>query len=558
MTNDERRIDTVSLGIMWDRLVALTDEIVTSLIRSSFSMIVREGYDLSVVILDTEANVIAQGTYSIPAFTGTAAPTLNHMLGKFPPETLRPGDVIATNDAWMGTGHLFDISVMRPVFRGGRIVGYTMSITHLPDIGGVGYSAAATDIFLEGLRLPICKLVRAGEIDDFILELIRTNSRVPDQTIGDVMANLTANEVGGRQLLEFMDEYGLDDLMPLSRAIRKQTEGAMREKIRAWRDGTYVYEADLEGIDEPFTMVCTVTVDGDGVAIDFDGTSGSVPRGINVPFCYTRAMANYAIKCLSVPGIPNNEGAIAPIAVTAPEGCIVNTLPPSPTGGRHLVGHFVTPAVFNALAEAVPSMVQADCGMMSDFNVRGSHRNGRPFATMYCAAGGFGALQNHDGAATTPGPTNMSVVPVEVWESLTSMTIERKNLLVDSGGPGTARGGLGQETMMRNDTGTPMTIFTMACRTQYPARGLLGGKEGGLRRNKINGETAHPKGQFTLLPGDRISLLEAGGGGFGDPAARPPARVLRDLREGFVSPEAAARDYGVAIGAEDGPQPADG
>ena len=547
MTNSEPQIDAVSLGIMWDRLVALTDEILTSLIRSSFSMIVREGYDLSVVVLDPEANVMAQGTYSIPAFTGTAAPTLRHMLKRFPPETLRPGDVIATNDAWIGTGHLFDITVMRPVFRRGRIVGYTMSISHLPDIGGIGYSAAATDIFLEGLRLPICKLARAGEIDDFIPDLIRTNSRVPDQTIGDVMANLTANEVGGRQLLEFMDEYGLDDLMPLSRTIRKQTEGAIREKIRAWRDGTYVYEADLEGVDEAFRMVCAVTVAGDGVVIDFDGTSGSVPHGINVPFCYTRAMANYAIKCLSFPNIPNNEGAIAPITVTAPEGCIVNTLPPSPTGGRHLVGHFVTPAVFNALAGAVPSMVQADCGMMSDFNVRGTHRNGRPFATMYSAAGGFGALQNHDGAATTPGPTNMAVVPVEVWENLTSMTIERKNLLVDSGGPGASRGGLGQETIFRNDTGNPMTIFTMAYRTEYPARGLLGGKDGGLRQNKINGETIHPKGQFTIQPMDRISLLEAGGGGFGEPTARAHDLVLKDVRNGFVSLDGAKRDYGVEI-----------
>ena len=459
MTNDEPQIDAVNLGVMWDRLVALTDEILTSLIRSSFSMIVREGYDLSVMVLDPMANVIAQGTYSIPAFTGTAAPTLRHMLRKFPPETLRPGDVIATNDAWIGTGHLFDITVMRPVFRGDRIIGYTMSITHLPDIGGVGFSTMATDIFLEGLCLPICKLVRAGEIDDFILDLIRMNSRVPDQTIGDVLANLTCNVVGGRHLLEFMDEYGLEDLMPLSRAIREQTESAMREKICAWRDGTYFYEADLEGVDEAIRMVCSVTVDGDSVVIDFDGTSGSVPRGINVPFCYSRAMANYAIKCLTVPGIPNNEGAIGPITFTAPAGCIVNTLPPSPTGGRHLVGLFVTPAIFHALAEAVPSMVQADCGMMIDFIVRGIHRDGRRFATMYSASGGFGALHNHDGAATTPGPNNMAVVPVEVWENLTSMTIERKNLLVDSGGPGASRGGLGQETILRNDTGSPMTRF---------------------------------------------------------------------------------------------------
>ena len=547
MGNSQPQIDAVSLGIMWDRLVSLTDEILASLVRSSFSTIVRESHDLSVVVLDPEGNVIAQGTYSLPAFTGTAAPTLRHMLKRFPPDTLRPGDVIATNDPWIGTGHLFDITVMRPVFRSNRLIGYTMSITHLPDIGGLGYSAAATDIFVEGLRLPVCRLVREGKVDDFILDLIRANSRVPDQTVGDITANITCNEVGGRQLLEFMDVYGVDDLMPLSRAIRSQAVTAMREKIRGWRDGTYSYEADVEGVDEAIRLVCSVTVDGDGVVIDFEGTSGPVPRGINVPFCYTRAMANYAVKCLTIPNIPNNEGAISPITITAPEGCIVNALPPSPTGGRHLVGHFVTPAVFNALAEVVPSMVQADCGMISDLNCQGMHRDGRRISTLYYAAGGFGALQNRDGAATTPGPTNMTVVPVEIWENLTSMTIERKRLLVDSGGAGANRGGLGQEIILRNDTGHPMTVFTMSYRTQFPSRGLLGGKDGSLRRNMINGETVHPKGQFTLQPGDRISLVEAGGGGFGKPTARARDLVLRDVRDGFVSLQSAKCDYGVDI-----------
>lgn len=547
MANSQPQIDAVSLGIMWDRLVSLTDEILASLVRSSFSTIVRESHDLSVVVLDPEGNVIAQGTYSLPAFTGTAAPTLRHMLKRFPPDTLRPGDVIATNDPWIGTGHLFDITVMRPVFRSSRLIGYTMSITHLPDIGGLGYSAAATDIFVEGLRLPVCRLVREGKVDDFILDLIRANSRVPDQTVGDITANITCNEVGGRQLLEFMDVYGVDDLMPLSRAIRNQAATAMREKIRGWRDGTYSYEADVEGVDEAIRLVCSVTVDGDGVVIDFEGTSGPVPRGINVPFCYTRAMANYAVKCLTIPNIPNNEGAISPITITAPEGCIVNALPPSPTGGRHLVGHFVTPAVFNALAEVVPSMVQADCGMISDLNCQGMHRDGRRISTLYYAAGGFGALQNRDGAATTPGPTNMSVVPVEIWENLTSMTIEHKRLLVDSGGAGANRGGLGQEIILRNDTGHPMTVFTMSYRTQFPSRGLLGGKDGSLRQNMINGETVHPKGQFTLQPGDRISLVEAGGGGFGKPTARARDLVLRDVRDGFVSLQSAKGDYGVDI-----------
>ena len=243
-------IDAVSLSIMWDRLIGITDEIISALVRSSFSTIVRESGDLSVVVLDAEGNSVAQGSYSVPSFTGTAAPTLRHMLAKFPPESLEPGDVIATNDAWMGTGHLFDINVMRPVFRNGRITGYTMSITHLPDIGGLGFGAAATEIYHEGLRLPVCKLVRAGRLDEPMFEVIRSNVRVPEQVFGDLMANITCNEVGGRQLLEFMDEYGLEELAPLSEAIRSQSERAIRDRLAALPDGVYEGAIDIEGIDD--------------------------------------------------------------------------------------------------------------------------------------------------------------------------------------------------------------------------------------------------------------------------------------------------------------------
>ena len=250
-------------------LVSITDEIVSSLVRTSFSTIVSESYDLSVVLLDAEARLIAQGKFSVPVFIGTAPRTLRYMLEKFPPESLRPGDVIATNDPWIGTGHIFDINVMRPVFRGDRLVGYTMSITHLPDIGGTGFGTAAREIYHEGLRLPICKLVSAGTVDPFILDLVRANVRVPDQVVGDLMANITCNEVGGRQLLEFMDEYGLDDLTALSAAIRENSERAMRAKIDAMRDGVYLNRIQIEGIDAPIPLACRVEIEGGGGADRF-------------------------------------------------------------------------------------------------------------------------------------------------------------------------------------------------------------------------------------------------------------------------------------------------
>ncbi|MCC6469920.1 MAG: hydantoinase B/oxoprolinase family protein [Alphaproteobacteria bacterium] len=542
-----KEFDAVSLGILWDRLISITDEIVSSLIRTSFSINVRESYDLSCVLFDANGVPIAQGSYSVPSFTGTAAPTLRHMLRKYPPATLRPGDIVATNDPWMGTGHLYDINVMRPVFRKDKLVGYTLSITHLPDIGGVGVSAGPTQIYEEGLRLPVCKLMRAGVLDTELMELIRTNVRVNEQVIGDIMANISCNEVGGRLLLEFMDEYGLDDLVPLSTAILAQSERTMRERIRTIPDGIYKNRIDIEGVNEAIPLACTITKKDDSVVVDFAGTGDSVRAAINVPFCYTRAWAAYSIKCLTTPGTPNNEGSVRPINVTAPEGCILNTQVPFPTAGRHAVGHFIVPLMMGAMQDAVPDRVQADVGMMNIFNVQGTNRDGRGIASLFFLAGGFGALAGMDGAPTTPAPSNMGVVPTEMWENITSMTVERRELLPDSGGPGAARGGVGQEVVLVNDTGNLLTVAFMGQRTQFPAKGFQGGKAGRLRGYQINGKPVNPKGRFVLNPGDVISLFEAGGGGFGDPARRPPELVLADVRSGLVTAEGALRDYGVRV-----------
>ena len=540
-----RTIDAVSLSIMWDRLVGITDEIISALMRCSFSTIVRESADLSVVVLDTEGNAVAQGSYSVPSFTGTASTTLRHMLAKFPPDALEPGDVVATNDAWMGTGHLFDINVMRPVFRSGRIAGYTMSITHLPDIGGLGFGAAASEIYHEGLRLPICKLVRAGRLDEPMFDVIRTNVRVPEQVFGDLMANITCNEVGARQLLEFMDEYGLDDLGPLSAAIRDQSERAVRDRIEAIPDGVHEGTLDIEGIDDALRLACRATVDGRGISLDFTGTSPPVNRGINVPLCYTRAMARYAVKCLTVPNMPNNEGAVTPISVSAPEDCILNAQPPWPTGGRHVTGHMVVPLVFRTLADAVPGQVQADCGNINIATFQGTNPGGQPMSTIYFSTGGFGALQGLDGADTIPGPSNMRAVPTEMWESLTGITIVHKRLIPDSGGHGEARGGLGQEIEFRNDTGAPLTAFCVAPRSEFPARGLFGGGDGSLRTILIDGRPVHPKGAHTVAPGERFTMRDAGGGGFGSPANRSRANVLADVEEGLVTPGVAREVYGL-------------
>ncbi len=542
-------IDPVSLGILWDRLISITNEIVQTLVRTSFSSVARENYDLSCVLFDARGRSLAQGAMSVPVFIGTAPLTMQHMLARFPSASLEPGDVIITNDIWMGTGHLWDVNVMRPAFRHGKVVGYAMSISHLPDIGGRGFSAINANMYEEGLQIPITKIIRAGVLNADLIELIRMNVRVSDQVIGDLMANIAATDVGCRQLVEFMDEYALDDLETLSDMIIGQSEQAMRKAIRAIPDGVYRNTIKVEAFDTPVTLGCTLTVKGDTVQIDFAGSSGVVPAAINVPLCYTRAVATYAIKSLILPAVPNNQGSVDPIKVVAPAGCVLDAQPPAATGARLLVGHFVVPLIFGALANALPDLVQGDPGMMNILNFVGNDREGRPFTTLFFSAGGFGALNGLDGTAATPAPSNMMVMPTETWETMTGIRVLSRTLLPDSGGPGEHRGGLGQRIVLANETGGPVTVFVMGCRTEYPAQGVRGGGSGALRQFLLNGVPVHPKGRHTLQPGDRLELHEAGGGGYGDPASRDRHAIERDLEEGFVTADGAARHYAyVAVG----------
>ena len=455
-----KQIDAVDLGFVWDRLIAITDEILLSIVRTAFSVGVREAWDLACVVFDADGRSLAQATLSMPAFIGTAPLTMRHMLAKYPAETWQPGDVVVTNDPWLGTGHTPDICVARPVFVGDKLTGFVMTISHLPDIGGVGLSATNREVYQEGLILPVCKLFERGEPVRHLHDLIGANVRVPDQVFGDLMANVSGCIVGERLLQECAEEYGLSDLAAVSADIIHRSERALRDRLGAIPDGVYENAIQVETVTEPVTLACTVTVDGDGVAIDFNGTGPAAPFAINVPACYTGAFATYTIKCLTTPDVPNNEGTLLPIAVTIPQGSILDAQRPAPTGGRHAVGWFIVPLIMGALAPALPDRVQADAGMASLFIVHtGAAGGGEANSVQYFLAGGLGAMSNLDGHHTTPSPTNNALVATEVWEQETGMTVRRRALLPDSGGAGQFRGGLGQVAEMTNTSGEPVTVF---------------------------------------------------------------------------------------------------
>ncbi len=541
------RIDPVDLGIMWDRLISITDEILLSTVRTAFSVGVREAWDLACVIFDAEGRSIAQATWSMPAFIGTAPMTMQHMLAKYPADRWRPGDVVVTNDPWLGTGHIPDICIARPIFARDRLTGFVMNISHLPDIGGAGLSVTNREVFEEGLMLPVCKLYDGGAAVTPVHDILTANVRVPDLVWGDINANISGCVIGERLVRELMQEYGLDDLARLSDGIITQSEAATRREIAAMPDGRYRHEVQVETVEQAVTLACSVDVAGDAVSIDFAGTGPCVDYAVNVPLCYTRAFAVYALKCITTPSMPNNQGAILPIRVSAPAGSILNAQRPMPTGGRHSVGWFIVPLIMGALAEAVPERVQADAGMASLFIMQTGGSGGEANSVQYFLAGGLGAMAGLDGHHTTPSPTNNAVVATEVWEAETGMTVNFRRLRVDSGGAGKFRGGLGQIAEMTNTAAHAVTVFMFGMRTEFAAHGFGGGRAGSLRRFELNGAPIPPKGRLVLEPGDTLTVYEAGGGGFGDPHERHPDLVLNDVLDGAVSPSAAADHYGVTV-----------
>lgn len=522
--------------ILWDRLITIADETVNSLVRTSFSMNVRDAHDLSCVIFDERGRSLAQGTFSLPTFTGTAPNTLKAMLTRFPLGSFRDGDVFVTNDSWLGTGHLYDINICRPIFRSDRLIGYVMSITHLPDIGGAGMSSVTREIYEEGLLIPVQKLMIAGALNDGLMEILKANVRVSEQVMGDIMANLTCTEVGARSVIEFCDEYRLKALSEVADAIIARSERALEEGLRALPEGEFRNRLAVEDLEENIELALTIRKRGRSVSLDFTGSSPQLRSALNVPFCYTRAVAYYTMKCLFAPDLPNNEGTFGLIEVTAPEGCVLNAVRPAATGARHTVGHYVFPLVMGALQDVLPDRVMTEMGMLNVFNVFGQHPDGTKIASLYFLTGGYGALQGYDGRAAVPGPGNMTALSTEVWEDLTGTTINYRRIRPDSGGVGEFPGGPGQEIEFENSTASEVTFSFLGLRTRIPARGMLGGGNGLLRSFLIDGKAVDGKARHSLAPGGVLRMLEAGAGGLGDPRRRPAATVVRDIERGYVTP----------------------
>lgn len=533
-------LSPIRLGILWQRLTGLMDEVAQTFVRTSFSVVVRENWDLTCSFLDAEGRQFAQSSRSVPSFIGTMPRTLAGMLRRFPKETLEPGDVLISNDSWLGTGHLNDITMMQPVFRHGALIGYLGGTFHTVDIGGAP-RPDARDSYEEGLTIPVAKIKRRGVENADVIAFIEANVREPEETLGDIRAQFSAYDIAAARLLRMLDEEGIDDLTAVTSEILDRSERSMREMIAAIPDGEFSDEVTADGFDHPLTIRCTIRKRGSALEVDYTGTAEQIDRPVNSPLNFTYAYSVYALKCALDPVAPNNDGSLRPITVTAPEGCLLNPRRPAPVWGRHLSGHYLPFVIYRTLAQVIPDKIAAESGSpLWNVYFKGTDRKGGKFVRMFFMNGGHGARPALDGPACLSFPSNVANTPIEEFENTTPLLVREKALIPDSGGAGRFRGGEGQRLSFESVTDDPVTFVIRHERVQFPPGGLLGGQPGRCGRDLVNGAVIPAKTVQTLRRGDVVTFETPGGGGMYAPSDRDPQALSRDIASGLVTAEAAA------------------
>jgi N-methylhydantoinase B len=526
MAAKRRVIGPVELEVCWNRLVSIASEQAATMVNSAFSVVLGEMEDLSAGVFDRRGVMLAQSVQGAPGHLGSLGIGVKHFVAAFDEASLAPGDVLITNDPWLVSGHKHDITVVSPVFVAGRLVGFTASNCHAVDIGGRIFSATAEAVYEEGLHIPMMKLFDAGRRNETLFRLIETNVRSPELVLGDLMAQVSANQVAGERMATLMAEHRLGDLGPLADEITGRTEGLMRRAIAELPDGTYRHSIELDGFGSPLIIAVAITVDGDEMTVDFDGTSAQIGMGVNCVLNYTKAFVYYAVKCALSPEAPNNAGSLRPIHVTAPPSSILNATHPAPVGGRHLVGLFVPFAVFGALARIIPDRVMAESSVLGAVTLSGRDGRAKPYIFTFFCSGGMGARATKDGLDATAFPSNVASAPVEVMEHAAPFLVTRRELIPRSAGVGRFRGGAGQRIGLRLRSEFPASVSTMFERALFPPKGMLGGGDGGPTHLTLDGETIDPKRGCVLKPGSELVVETAGGGGYG----RAPSRRTRRRR----------------------------
>jgi N-methylhydantoinase B len=542
--------DPIVVGLVSSRLASILNEQQTALVNTAFSSVVRESLDLACAVFDSRGEMIGQSVGGTPGHINSMATGMHHFVQAYGPGELEAGDVLITNDPWQTAGQINDITVATPVFKDGRLVAWFASCCHSPDIGGRLLSAEAAEVYEEGLRIAITRLLRRGEPNDELLRIVKANVRTPDETVGDMWAQVAGNAVGSRSLLQLMDEIGLSSIDEVAAEIMTRSESAMRDAIRSLPPCTLTAESATDGFGGESVRLCvTVEIQDSDVIIDFAGSSPQSRYGINVVLNYARAYAAFAIKAAIAPDVPHNAGSFRPVTVKAPLGSILNCEPPAPVASRHLVGHCLPSLLFAALRPVLPGRLlagSADALWMTVW--KGKATDESQYILNLFQAGGSGGRAIKDGLSATGFPTGVRAVPTEVVEVLTPLVQHRRELRADSGGAGRFRGGLGQITEMSNRAASSWTVNGNVDRVHNPAPGAEGGSPGAPGTFGTGTDDDLPMKSLVYLQPDAVVRVRLpGGGGYGHPHERSLAAVLRDVVDGYVSIEQSERQYGVAV-----------
>ena len=539
-------VEPLELEIARGRLQSVVDEAGAVIVRTAYSPIVREAKDFACALLTPGGRTIVQST-GVPVFMGTSTHTAQRLLELIPSEEWRPGVIFGTNDIWLGTGHLYDLTVVMPVFVGDVLVGLTSVVVHLPDIGGRGWGRQARQVFEEGMQIPAMKLGTADGYEPLLMRLIKANVRLPEQVEGDMDAALNATLTMGGQLKKFCEEISPATFQTVWSSLEARTEAYVRSKVSALPDGSYVSSFDSDDVDGiSFHLQLEIKIDGDEITADFSGSSPQVAAGINSSLAYARAYLIFGLKCLLAPDLPLNEGVFRPIRIVAPEASVVNSRFPAAGTARNLVGMHIPPLVFRALSGVMPRVVIGESGSPHPIlSITGTDpATGALFAATLEATGGFGARAEADGGSAVQFPANTQITAVEMIEASSPLVFECRELIPDSGGPGRYRGGLGQKVSFRTLADSVSASIHVE-RLQNPPKGMFSGGAGSCTRVLVGDhELLDPSKTITLTRGEFLTVESSGGGGYGNPRERDAEAVLQDVVNGYVTEDAAKRLYG--------------
>ncbi|PZV39347.1 hydantoinase B/oxoprolinase family protein [Mesorhizobium kowhaii] len=532
-------ISEIRMQVMWNRLISVVEEQALTLLRTAFSTSVRESGDLSAGVFDPSGQMLAQAVTGTPGHVNTMAEAVLHFMNEIPRDNMFEADTYVTNDPWLGTGHLHDITMVSPSFLNGELVAFFACTAHVVDVGGRGFGADAKSVYEEGIQIPIMKFAEKGKVNLDLVRILRANVREPNQVVGDFYSLAACNEVGHRRLVDMMKEIGLTSLDGLGDFIFSRTRDAMAERIKALPKGSWSNELVTDGYDKPVKLAAAVTVREDCVEVDFTGTDPMSRWGINCPIIYSKAYACYALKCVVAPDIPNNAASLAFFTVSSPVN-ILNAVRPAPVALRHIFGHMVPDLVLGAISKALPGTILSE-GAGALWNIHISVRPaagglGRRAEVLMFNSGGMGARPGLDGLSATAFPSGVHTMPIEATEHTGPIVIWRKELRPNSGGDGEFRGGLGQVIEIAATEGHEFDFSAMFDRVNHPAHGRNGGKAGVAGVVRLDdGTQMRPKGWQHVPAGRRLILELPGGGGYGDPAKRGAEARAQDRSRGYVT-----------------------